>query len=217
MIGLLSFFQPETLVFDAKFGPFKAGRLYMISSGRTSWKGVPSYKFLLIASGGVPFYKIEDTITSITDTLLRPLLYHKIQHEGNYHAWGWISYDQDNGKAIYSDGRTFDIPKGSLDPLSLVYVARTLDYSSNKVFKFPYHVDAVTETVKVRVVREERVKTPLGEFDCWVVMPEMRSGKNIFGGSGGLKVWIDKESRVPVKVEAKMIFGSALGYIIKRN
>ncbi len=217
MIYFLSFFEPETLVFDAKFGPFKAGRLYMISSGRITWKGVQAYRFLLIASGGVPFYKIEDTITSITDTLLRPMLYHKIQHEGKYHAWSWISYDHNNGKATYSNGRVLDVPKGSLDPLTLVYVARTLDYSSGNVFVFPYHTDAVTETVKIKLVGEERVKTPLGEFECWMVMPEIRSGKNVFGGSGGLKVWIDKKSRVPVKVEAKMIFGSAVGYLIKRS
>ena len=217
MITFISFFQPETLVFDAKFGPFKAGRLYMISSGRTTWKGVPAYRFLLLASGGVPFYKIEDTITSITDTLLRPLLYHKIQHEGKYHAWMWISYDHNGGKANYSDGRVFNIPKGSLDPLTLVYFARTLDYSSNKVFKIPYHTDAVTETVKIKVVKEEKVRTPLGEFDCWVVTPSMKSGRNVFGGSGGLKVWIDKKSRVPVKVEAKMIFGSVIGYLIRRS
>ncbi|MEO0139523.1 MAG: DUF3108 domain-containing protein [candidate division WOR-3 bacterium] len=217
MIFLFAFFEPETLVFDAKFGPFKAGKLQMISSGKTIWKGKEVYEFKLLANGGVPFFKINDTIISITDLNLKPLLYKKVQHEGNYHYWGWIAYDHHNGKALYHYGKSLDIPEGSLDPLTLVYVARTLNYDSQKVYKFPYHVDEITETVKVKVVGEERVKTPLGEFDCWIVMPELKSGKNIFGGGGGMKVWISKNERIPVKVEAKMIFGSAVGVLVRRR
>lgn len=212
----IAFFSPETLVFDTKFGPFKTGNLYMISSGKTTWEGKPSYKFILIAVGGVPFYRINDTFISIVDENLRPMLYKKIQNEGKYHYWGWISYDQNNGVALYHYGKRMEIPKGSLDPLSLVYVARTLNYDEGKVFNFPYHVDEITETVKIRVVGEERVKTPTGEYDCWIVMPELKSGKNIFGGKGGMNVWIDKKTGVPVKVSAKMIFGSAEGVLIKR-
>ncbi|NPA80219.1 MAG: DUF3108 domain-containing protein [Thermotogae bacterium] len=209
--------RPETLVYEAKFGPFKAGKLFLISSGRTEWKGKPAYRFYLIADGGVPFYRINDTILSITDTLLRPLLYKKVQHEGNYHFWGWIAYDHRNGKALYSDGTRMDIPPGSLDPLTLVYVARTLDFDERKEYSFPYHVDRITETVRVRLVGTERVRTPMGEYDCWVIEPVMKSGRNVFGGKGGMKIWLDRRSRIPVKVEAKMVFGNAVGYLVDRR
>ncbi|NPB03699.1 MAG: DUF3108 domain-containing protein [Thermotogae bacterium] len=217
MIQLVVLFlsRPETLVYEAKFGPFKAGKLYLISSGRTTWKGKPVYRFKLIATGGVPFFRINDTILSITDTNLRPLLYKKVQHEGNYHFWGWIAYDHYNGEALYSDGQRMRIEPGSLDPLSLVYVVRLMDFDSSKEYVFPYHVDYVSERVKVKLVSKERVKTPLGTYDCWVVKPIMRSGRNVFGGKGGMRIWIDRKTRLPVKVEAKMIFGNAVGTLIK--
>ncbi len=210
-------FNPETLIFDTKFVTFKTGKIYMISSGKTTWKERDVYKFELIATGGVPFFKINDTLLSITDPELKPLLYKKVQHEGKYHYWGWIAYDHENGFALYHYGKRVKIPNGSLDPLTLVYVARTLDYEGKKVFKFPYHVDEITETVKVKVVGEERVKTPVGEFDCWIVQPVLRSGKNIFGSTGGMKVWISKNDRIPVKVWVKMIYGSATGILIDRK
>lgn len=215
--GFLFLSQPETLVFEAKFGPFKAGKLYLISSGRTLWKGRPAYRFKLIADGGVPFYRIKDTMLSITDTNLRPLLYKKVQHEGKYHYWGWIVYDHYNGSALYSDGKRVKIPKGSLDPLTLVYVVRTLDFDKRKEYSFPYHVDYITETVRIRLVGRERVKTPLGTYDCWVVKPIMKSGKNVFGGKGGMRIWIDRRTRLPVKVEAKMIFGNAIGVLVRKR
>ncbi len=219
MIALIPSFldTPETLVFEAKFGPFKAGRLYLISEGKVFWNGREAYRFTLIAHGGVPFFRIRDTLISVVDLNLRSLFYKKLQHEGNYHNWGWIAYDQENGVAQYHTGERVGIPKGSLDPLALVYVARTLDFDAKEEYSFPYHVDFITETVRVRLVGREKVKTKFGWHDCWVVKPIMRSGKNVFGGKGGMRIWIDRKTRLPVKVEARMVFGKATGVLVDRQ
>ncbi len=62
--------------------------------------------------------------------------------------------------------------------------------------------------VEVQVLRREKIKTKLGEFDTIVIKPLMKS-EGIFNRKGDVYIWLtDDKKRVPVKLESKVAIGS---------
>jgi hypothetical protein len=62
--------------------------------------------------------------------------------------------------------------------------------------------------VEVQVLRRERIKTKLGEFDTLVIKPLMKS-EGIFNRKGDVYIWLtDDKKRIPVKLESKVPIGS---------
>lgn len=213
------FYAGETFVFKVKWGFITAGTLTLEVVSRETLRGEEAWHFRLRARGGVPFYRVDDLIESwarVGD--LASLRYRKRLREGSYRAERQIDYYQDQGFAVYSEGDTVPIWPGSVDPLSIVYYARTLPLEEGASFKVPYHVDRRSDTVTIRVLGRERVKVPYGEFDCFVVEPVIPSGRNIFGAKGGLKLWLTAdEERLPVKIVSKVFFGSMSGVLVEKR
>ncbi len=221
MSALLAFpfYAGETFVFKVKYGFISAGTLTLQTVARESLRGYDVWHFRLRARGGVPFYRIDDLIESWARASdLASVRYFKRLREGSYRAQRLIDYFPDQGFAVYSEGDTVASFPGAVDPLSIVYYARTLPLEVGASFKVPYHVDRRSDTVEIRVLGRERVRVPYGEFDCFVVEPVIPSGKNIFGARGGLKIWLTaNEERLPVKIVSKVFFGSMSGVLVEKR
>jgi hypothetical protein len=105
------------------------------------------------------------------------------------------------------------------DMLSAVYLARTLDLGAGPQTLRIVDNDTVYD-VDVKVVKEEKIKTDAGKFrtQCIVLEPRLVSAgadakqknekfRGLFGMSGSIRIWIDKDSRAPVRISGTIPFG----------
>jgi hypothetical protein len=64
------------------------------------------------------------------------------------------------------------------------------------------------------VLRKEKIKTKLGEFDTVVIKPLMKS-EGIFDRKGDMYIWLtDDLRRIPVKMQSKVAVGSITATLV---
>ena len=93
---------------------------------------------------------------------------------------------------------------------SVVYL-RSLDYSevsSNSKISIPYFENNKKFDYKMKFLRREMIKTDIGEINALVFAPEIPENK-LFKGDEAVKFWLsDDINTVPLKLSAKMNFGT---------
>ena len=113
----------------------------------------------------------------------------------------------DNGKEMAS--QPFPIPGNMQDMVSIIYYVRGLNLKkvgdSCSLLLGGRMKPVIT---KITVVAEEEIAVPsVGTFDCLVVEPHT-DGTNLSGNlvatRGGEKVWLEKNSLIPVMVSAEL-------------
>jgi len=155
------------------------------------------------------FYKVRDRAETYVDAeSLFTRRFEKHLREGGYRKDLAVRFDQTRRKAIYEDGRSFDVPAQVHDVLSAFYYVRTRPLVEGSSFSIPTHDNEKSYEMVVRVLRRERVEVPAGKFDCVVVEPVLKS-EGIFKSKGQMFVWLsDDERRIPVQVKSKVPIGS---------
>jgi len=219
LIFLLPFKEGEKLTLEVMFGPIKAGEMILEYRGIEKFGERYAYHFFLSAETGRTFsyfFKISDRIHSLVDTaLFRTLLYEKALREGKYTGYSYAIYDPSQKIVIYGDGEVVRIPEPALDPLSVFYYVRRLPLEKGKVFYVPFHVDKKSTNLKIEVVAKDKVRTPMGDFDTFVVKPNFK-GSGIFKSEGEMILWISDDSlRIPVMIRSKFFFGHLTAKIKK--
>jgi hypothetical protein len=155
------------------------------------------------------FYKVRDRAESFVDAeSLYTRRFEKHLREGSYKKDLSVRFDQANGKAIYQDGKTYDVPLQVHDVLSAFYYVRTRPLPDGAAIVIPTHDNEKSYDMVVNVLRRERVEVPAGKFDCVLVEPVLKS-EGIFKAKGQMYVWLsDDERRIPVQVKSKVPIGS---------
>ncbi len=137
--------EHERLVYRVKWLGITAGELVAEIKGKADWKGRPCYLIEVTGrtSGFIStFYKVDDLYRSYFDAeKLYSLRHEEHRHEGRYHKDSVTDFDHEAGKAYFSnaaDGtqKTFDIPPGVQDAVTVAYMARLLPLMPGKVFSF---------------------------------------------------------------------------------
>lgn len=187
---------------------------HLKSSGRT----LKSYDF---------FFKVVDYYDAWIDPKsFHPFEFRRSVYEGGYQLLNTLRYDGD-GETVYSSTKTnnnpvrFDTLKPGpcvYNPLSAVYVARTLDISNLKHdARIPVTVliDDSTYEIYIRYMGKEVVENHDGKkYRCIKFAAKMVKG-TIFRGDEDVVVWItDDDNRIPVLIEAKILVGSVKAYIM---
>jgi hypothetical protein len=68
--------------------------------------------------------------------------------------------------------------------------------------------------VEVQVLRKERLKTGLGEFNTVVIKPLMKS-EGIFNRKGDMVIWLtDDDRHIPVMMKTKIVVGSIVATLV---
>lgn len=99
------------------------------------------------------------------------------------------------------------VPRPILDPISVIYHLRTLDLAVGKTYDLELIADGKRYTVHAKVVRREKVETPVGVFDCLRVEPQMVSGG--VERNERLFIWYtNDERRIPVRIRTEVKFGA---------
>jgi hypothetical protein len=106
-------------------------------------------------------------------------------------------------------GKTFAVPPVFVDPLSLMYLIRTLDLSPGAHHEFTVMADGKVYQVLTSVIRRETIRTEAGTFKTVLVEPKMHSG-GVFGDEEAkLLLWYsDDERRLPVRIRSEVNVGA---------
>jgi hypothetical protein len=199
----------ERSEYDVKYGFIRAGSSALEVLGIDTIRGRDAYRFQFHIAGGVPFYKIRDTMWSWADTAtFESLRYIQDNEEGGKSRYR--HYDIFPERLMYIERgheETESVPN-PLDDLSFLYFVRTRTLEVGREYAYPQYFKPAANPVTLRVLRRERVKVPLGTYDAIVVQPSFKS-RGIFSEGGQAQVWISADSaRIILKVTTKIAVAS---------
>jgi len=202
----------EKLVFSVRYGPVRAGEATMSIQGIELVGQDSCFHIVTTAASNdffSTFFHVRDRYETYMDTRwLLSRRYEKHLNEGDYHNSAIVEMDQRRQLAIYNNGKVFEMMPGSHDVLSAFYIARTRHLAVGSSFDLESHVDRKNYPISIKVHRRERVKVPVGEFDCLVVEPVMRSS-GLFKQKGRILIWLtDDHRRIPVQVKSELPIGA---------
>ena len=222
----------EELKYQAKWRGFPAGSVHLLAKRETNLKNRPVYVFELYVESNdflnvSAAYPVSTKINSYVDAVNgRSYLIRRLVSERNrsYKDRLEFKYDfrlpngitdpvskysrvGDNGKE--EANRPFPIPGNMQDMVSIIYYIRGLEL--NKIgdscsLLLGGRMKPVLTSLSV--IAEERVDVPnIGTFNCLVVEPHT-DGTNLSGNlvatRGGERVWLEKNTRIPVMVSAEL-------------
>lgn len=208
----------EKLSYDLFWTFIPAGSATLETLDVEQLEGRPALHFRALAQSAPfvdKFYKVRDSLEAWTDTgVTRALLYKKDQSEGDYVRHYLVRFDKNGNVAYrYSKGALKNaviIPFGTFDPLSMLFLFRTKSLYVGMEFAAPVTDGEKCVTGTAKVVRRERITTKAGQFDTFLVEPDVRNIGGVFRKSpdATLQVWItDDARRIPVRVKSKVVVG----------
>ncbi|MBT0663458.1 DUF3108 domain-containing protein [Geobacter pelophilus] len=221
---------------------FAAGRIPEKLIYRLSWSGIPvgTATQEIVDEGEVrrvvstaksnewlsAFFPVNDRTDSFT-TKEEPFpgksYYFRMQiREGRRARDREITFDQAGRKAVYHDlmgTERVEVPivENTYDIYSSFLHARFLDLQVGKPVYLHVLDGKELQRIEIRVLRKERVSTPVGEFDTIAIEPMVKP-EGVFEGKKGAVIWLtDDHRRIPVKAQTKVKVGSVTALLIGGN
>lgn len=166
-------------------------------------------------------YKVRDTFdVHYERQAMLPMYFRRITNEGSYHVDNHLTYDHEK-RLAYAETTTSKtalrkdtivLKDCTLDVLSMIYYARTLDFSGleeNDTVPIHMIIDNKAYDLYIRYMGRETIKTRNGRsFKTIKFRPLLVEG-TIFSGGEDMTVWVtDDMNKVPVQVEANILVGS---------
>lgn len=235
MLGFAAGTQPPQENYIPRFRPFDGGERAVY---RATWLGVPVAETVIetrpVTLDGRKFYhvtvkaeswryldfifKMRDTIESTFDAeTLRPRRFVFIQRENKKvidtiaeidpATHKWTVRRKENKRR-----KDFEFVSAyTLDTISAVYLARSLDFKVGDHFRLDVFGGKSRYLVTLDVVGREKVRTGRGEFDAYKIIPKVadlsKSGYAKRFREGILWITAD-EKRLPIKMSAQVFVGS---------
>ncbi len=167
------------------------------------------------------FFRVRDRYESwVNPENLQPVYSKREVREGGYEIDIRYLFNRKKGYALSSsivnkkpeEKDTLAITDCTYDVMSILYYARTLDYSVFKpeqVIPVTILLDRQLENLYFRYKGIENIKIrKLGEFECIKLSVLLVAG-TVFKGGESMTVWITNDrNRIPVYVESPIIVGS---------
>lgn len=209
----------ESLEYEAKYSFLSVGKMTLAVPAESVLGSDTVYHFMSeIVSN--PKYGILVSLRDRLDSYsrkrdLQPLLFIKDVRERKYSNHVTVNFDHGRLEARYSDSSVVKILPQSCDLLGFYYKLRILDVAIGDTVVINNHADKKNYAVKVTALRREKVKTPMGEWNCILYEPQTKE-KGIFGRDGKLQVWIaDDKTRIPIMIKSKMSVGSLTFRVVR--
>ena len=213
-----SFDQPEKIVLEAKWGPFRAGYAIM-HSARDSAAGIGRASVIAVTTRVTSrLFKVKDFVRTTIDLPgLYPLFFEEHIEEGRYRAARWVLYDQPD-TTIFSNKRNkerVNAPLFTYDYLSLFHYLRSRTLAPGDTFSLSCYVQGKVHEVFFRCGERERVRTDVGDFDCIALEPRFVAEGRNFSRRDRVHLWLtDDPLHMLVKIRAKLKVGSVDGELI---
>jgi hypothetical protein len=218
--------------------PFQAGESLVFE---VSWMRVPvgtaTMRVELIADHAIPhalrlistarsnrfldvFHKVDDRAESIFNPHTRlSQSFRMRQHEGHYRSHHNMIFDQPKRRVTLQKRdqppEKLSIPTTVQDPLSVLYWVRTLPLSVGKPVVVPICNRGKTWFTKIRVLKRERLKLPIGEVNTIKIQPLLPAA-GIFRHKGDMFIWLtDDAYRVPVQLQSNIKIGAVSAHLVR--
>ncbi|SHF80803.1 DUF3108 domain-containing protein [Dysgonomonas macrotermitis] len=217
----------ETLQYDLyiKFAATIKGGYAKLTTQNVSYAGKDAYKMTLVSESqgfARKMFELNDTLACVMTKDLVPLAYMKDAHEGGDYTKERMGYTYANGKVktrsirhkngefrfdetIENDACTYDL-------MSVLFYARTLDYSNMKdITETKVRFITGKSNVHMRIIYngKEKVKANDGnKYNC-LKLTLYIADEAFDNGKEAMKVYItDDDNRLPVRLETKLKVGS---------
>jgi len=232
-IDIKEFSSGEVLTYDLyfKYGIVnkKAG-ISTLTVHDSSYNGQDAYKMVLTAkSSGLAksFFSMSDTLTSYMTKELVPLAYWKDAHEKDDHTIERATYSYSNGRTEVHEvnrknGRlrydTIHVSDGCMyDMLSVVYYARTLDFTDMKkgdVITIPFFSGRQKFNMDIEYHGIEKVSANDDfKYNC-IKLVLMINDDAFDDRDEAMKVYLsDDVNRIPIRIDSKLKVGSTRAII----
>jgi hypothetical protein len=221
-------FKPgEKLVFELKWTVVPAGEAALEVMPFKKINGEDAYHFVLTAKTNRfldPFYKVRDRIDGYTDLdITRSVFFSKRQREGKTKKNVVVKFDWAAQTAEYTEfikqakKHPIELMPGALDPLSIFYYTRMLPLQIGEDLQRPVTDGKKCVMGKARIVRREKIIVPAGEFDTFLMVPDLQHVGGVFKKSKNaiIELWVSADNRrLPVKLKSEVIVGSFTGELI---
>lgn len=176
--------------------------------------GTPTWLLRFAVRGGIPFFRINDVMTSWYDPEAQVARrFTQELHEGSKHYSR--HFDLDPARREYRERGKPAAPSVAhpLDEASFLFFIRTQTFDVGRTYEWDRYFKPEANPIRVFVERRERIRVPAGTFDALVLRPTFRT-KGIFGEGGRAEVWIaDDSTRRVLQVKSKLSFGSLNLYL----
>jgi hypothetical protein len=212
-------FEPgEKLHFEVWWGFIRAGEATLQVLPMEEVKGEKVLHFLMSArttSFVDIFYKVRDTYESLTDMGMNHAIHYRKKKEGHKKKEVIVRFDWEKMETQYvttgEDWRPVPLISGSFDPLSVFYAFRTHDLEVGKELLVPVSDGKKCVMGLAKVLKRERIKINMGEYDAYLIEPDMKDIGGIFEKSDDakIKVWVTADDKkIPLRFKSKVIVGS---------
>ncbi len=208
----------EKLEYDVKFGPMKVGSGSMDVRDIQDVRGTPTYHTIFRFSGGIPFFRVDDTFESWFDVVtLSSRRHYQDLNEGNYKPRRHYEIFPERGMYQLNKNEEQVSVQEPLDDGSMLYFVRTVPLEVGKTYTIPRYFKPEGNPVQITVVRRETIDVPAGKFNTVVVQPTFQT-KGLFSKNGRAEVWLTDDSRrMMVQMKSQLSFGSINLYLKKHN
>lgn len=205
----------EKLTYIVKFGPIVGGSASLVLkqttyNNRQVFYAAGEGKTVGLAE---KLYSVKDVFESYFDmNSLLPYKAIRDVKEGNYRKHDEAIFNQ-SANTVYSTRKdtVFQVPRHTLDMVSLLYYIRSLDLKNLQPGSVLHTVTFFDEALfpfDIRYVGKEEVKTRHGRIRCYRFDPVVEPGR-MFESEDDMTIWIsDDRNMVPVKVRFDLLVGS---------
>jgi len=205
--------KEKRIHFNLKYGFIKGGEAEMIIID-TIFDGKPaiSYCFKGVTTGLTnTIYGVNDTYTTIVDAKTNlPLKAIRDIKENKYRWYNetYFYHDKDSLNSKRTGWRK--MPGNMVDIISsFFYFVREYDMEKMKANEITeltsFHADKI-DTIAIKYIGKEKIKTRLGEKETYVLVPSVDKGKLLMS-SDGLRFFIAKDGEIPVMLEFDLKIG----------
>ena len=203
----------ERMEYAVTYGPIAAGSMTIRVAGLEPYEGRSAYHLVFEAQTNRAvslFFDLATTEESWFDAgELYSLRYRREAVENGKDRQEDIRFDQQNHLRIEADGDTKPASPRAVDPIAMMYYLRTLPLRRGAAFVLRNQANPDDNPVKVRVLKEERVRVPAGTFDTYVIDLDVKTSRGFFKKGGDNRIWMTKdEHRIPVRISSKVGLGS---------
>ncbi|MFC1863018.1 DUF3108 domain-containing protein [Thermodesulfobacteriota bacterium] len=220
----LPFNPGEKMIFRVKWEFVPAGKAILEVMPFESVNGKQSFHFVFTARTNKYvdfFYKVRDRVDSYVDIKMTRSVLYKKEQKGNSKQDIVVTFDWKNRLAHYSGPDNHQEPiiilPGTFDPLSVFFAYRL--YDLNKTTKV---ITPVTDGKRCVLgnaerIKKERIKVLAGEYDTYLVEPEMENIDGVFKKSKNakLQIWVTADDRrIPVQIKSKIAVGSFVAELV---
>ncbi|MBN2600497.1 MAG: DUF3108 domain-containing protein [Candidatus Marinimicrobia bacterium] len=203
----------EKLNYSTWFNIIKGGESSLEFVGIEEINGISTYHIRSVTESTSFFdrlYKVRDYMDSWIDTSGQfSHRFSKSIREGKYRKKYSVDFDYQAGFAISNKDRD-SIPDRVQDGLSMFYYIRTLDLTVGDIHEINLFDNDSLRPFLIKVDRIESVKTPIGDMDCFVLVPYLESGKQLKNKSKVTIYLSTDQQRIPVMISNEARFGSLI-------